>query len=871
MKRRYESGAEKRAKRRKAEQTAAISSQKIDQFFHLQSNSNFNSDRNPKSLDSVTTEAGPSNEDESTLLINDENNQPQNFIDSVPSTDNISVGLKDVLTCESPEKSSETCTVSMTDIDEAFAHSDDFSSDVEARLFNADRLHPTDRGHFPETIHSTALKEMIISHGPCRPSNADKRIQKHFAFYTKGNLKIEREWLCYSPTLEKAYCEVCWLFGNRNNHAFRTEWVRGVTDDHKKSGFLKRIKTHEQSETHISAARVYQQWKSEKRMDEQLASRIQEETNVWRQVISRVIDIILTMSSMCIALRGHREKLDGKECEGGNFLSIVNMLAKYDPILQNILSLESRSTRYLSPVVQNELIELMHNALRSELVARIQAAPFFSIIADTTSDVSRVDQLSIVVRWMEDVKIHETFLGFLRVTDATAGGLTKLITEFLKNIGLDLKKLRGQGYDGASVMSGHIHGVQHLMRGLTGGASAVPFVHCAAHNLNLVVNDAVKATIQSTAFFDTIAEVYVFFASSLSRWAELAFSTETAKMLTLKKVCPTRWSSRVNSVRALKNRYLCILKVLCKISLTSKSAKERADANGLRKKIETFEFLVFIVFWERLLLVIDRASRELQSSEMDLGRASILLQMAFKDLKFLRNDWKSVVSTASAIAKNWSVEAKFVEKRVSKIKRFYDELSNDERLTNPEEAFRAHVFYPAVDTALQQLDSRFHGQHAVCEAFAFLMPANLAAFNDGMVNDGIASLINMYPLDFNSADDIQTELRQFSREFKKELEKMSSVKSLHALLCESKLLASMPETATAISLFLTLPVTVATAERSFSKLKIIKSFLRSSMTQQRLDGLSLLAIEHKEAKFVNWSETVKTFASKNARRRSKFS
>ncbi len=80
----------------------------------------------------------------------------------------------------------------------------------------------------------------------------------------------------------------------------------------------------------------------------------------------------------------------------------------------------------------------------------------------------------------------------------------------------------------------------------------------------------------------------------------------------------------------------------------------------------------------------------------------------------------------------------------------------------------------------------------------------------------------------------------------------------------------MPETATAISLFLTLPVTVATAERSFSKLKIIKNYLRSSMGQTRLDGLSLLAIEYEEAKSVNWKNTIKTFASKNVIRRSKF-
>ena len=40
-------------------------------------------------------------------------------------------------------------------------------------------------------------------------------------------------------------------------------------------------------------------------------------------------------------------------------------------------------------------------------------------------------------------------------------------------------------------------------------------------------------------------------------------------------------------------------------------------------------------------------------------------------------------------------------------------------------------------------------------------------------------------------------------------------------------------------MYKTVPATVATAERSFSKLKLIKNFLRSSMPQERLSGLAL--------------------------------
>ena len=61
-------------------------------------------------------------------------------------------------------------------------------------------------------------------------------------------------------------------------------------------------------------------------------------------------------------------------------------------------------------------------------------------------------------------------------------------------------------------------------------------------------------------------------------------------------------------------------------------------------------------------------------------------------------------------------------------------------------------------------------------------------------------------------------------------------------------------------IFLSLPVTTATAERSFSKLKLIKNFLRSQMSQDRLDGLSMSSIEAEKANQIDQSKVALTFA-----------
>jgi len=62
---------------------------------------------------------------------------------------------------------------------------------------------------------------------------------------------------------------------------------------------------------------------------------------------------------------------------------------------------------------------------------------------------------------------------------------------------------------------------------------------------------------------------------------------------------------------------------------------------------------------------------------------------------------------------------------------------------------------------------------------------------------------------------------------------------------------AFPNLSVAIRIMLTIPITSAGPERSFSKLKFIKNFLRSTMSQDRLSGLATLAIEKELAESVN--------------------
>ena len=80
-------------------------------------------------------------------------------------------------------------------------------------------------------------------------------------------------------------------------------------------------------------------------------------------------------------------------------------------------------------------------------------------------------------------------------------------------------------------------------------------MHCASRNLNLVINDAVEASIDSLNFCGTVVEIYAFFSKSLNRWAELALTEDTVNKLNLKRLCTTRVSSRIDAIRAIMFTY----------------------------------------------------------------------------------------------------------------------------------------------------------------------------------------------------------------------------------------------------------------------------------------------------------------------------
>lgn len=97
---------------------------------------------------------------------------------------------------------------------------------------------------------------------------------------------------------------------------------------------------------------------------------------------------------------------------------------------------------------------------------------------------------------------------------------------------------RGQRYNNRANMVGKDKGVQ--VRILKQFPRAL-FNPCDCHSLNLVV-DAVKSLIKSISLFEILQRLFVLFSTSMKRWDVMK---KYVKLLSLKKICETRWESSI--------------------------------------------------------------------------------------------------------------------------------------------------------------------------------------------------------------------------------------------------------------------------------------------------------------------------------------
>ena len=184
-----------------------------------------------------------------------------------------------------------------------------------------------------------------------------------------------------------------------------------------------------------------------------------------RHILKCCAECILYCERQCIALRGDIEKLD-QPGNPGNFLSLLKMMANYDPILKNHLEKPKlRNATYISPIIQNKLIDIIGKCIiQKSIIDEIKKAKYFSVMVDEVTSHNQ-EIMPLCIRFVDESNcIREEFIHFSTLVQVTGQFIATQVQSDLKSLELDIKNIRGQGYDGASNMSNDRTGVQAHIR-----------------------------------------------------------------------------------------------------------------------------------------------------------------------------------------------------------------------------------------------------------------------------------------------------------------------------------------------------------------------------------------------------------------------
>ena len=208
-----------------------------------------------------------------------------------------------------------------------------------------------------------------------------------------------------------------------------------------------------------------------------------------------------------------------------------------------------------------------------------------------------------------------------------------------------------------------------------------------------------------------------------------------------------------------------------------------------------------------------------------------------------------------------------VERRVRYKKMMPGELARDAGLTLKEENQRG--MHKCIDRFHTELQTRLKAIKDVADMFEAVQIKSLITASEEELNISVPKLTNFY--DEISKEEIVMEiprLRRHLRAAEMDLEDVKdwSVLKMLEFIAEWDFIETLPNLSLSLKIFLTICVSVASCERSFSKLNLIKTYLRSTMEQSRLSSLSILSIENELVKDIDFDEVINKFAGLKARR-----
>ncbi|XP_027768641.1 zinc finger MYM-type protein 1-like isoform X1 [Solanum pennellii] len=377
-----------------------------------------------------------------------------------------------------------------------------FISDVDLASLEADPGIRKPIAEYNPNIRDDIRRYYILKK-PCQPKDHKfpktkfgKEMRQFFPNWFK-----DRKWLEYSITKDVAFCLCCYLF--KNEYESRGNVVDAAFT---KTGFRAWNKATERFRAHIGDVNSIHNKCFNKMLDlmDQSQSirtsfdkKSKKEKSESQHRLSASVDVTRFLLKLGLSFRGHDESRSSSN--RGIFLELLQWYGDINKDVGSIiLEKAPKNEMMCSPSIQKDIVDSCAKETIKFILEDLDG-DYFGILVDESKDISHKEQMALVLRYVnKEGEVIERCVGIVHVSDTSACSLKESIYSFLSDHSLSPSQIRGQGYDGASNMQGHLNGLKTLILDETPSAY---YIHCFAHQLQLTLVALAKKDSNVDDFF----------------------------------------------------------------------------------------------------------------------------------------------------------------------------------------------------------------------------------------------------------------------------------------------------------------------------------------------------------------------------------
>ncbi|GKA01746.1 zinc finger MYM-type protein 1-like protein, partial [Tanacetum coccineum] len=413
----------------------------------------------------------------------------------------------------------------------------------------------------------------------------------------------EFRWLEYSVKVNKAFCLCCYLFrDNVEKQGGNDAFVVNGFDSWNKKDILYQHVGNVDSYHNRALQKCENLLKQDQSIVEAFNKKIEIEKTKYLIRLNASIDCVKLCMKTENPMRGHDEGVNS--LNRGMYLEALQFLRDHNEEIRAVtLENAPKNCILTSPDIQKDIVECFAKEIVNSICLEIGDDLFgmsqfncpllkidkeigddvFSLLVDESSDVVKKEQMAVVLRYLDKFGVlKERFIGIIHVEN-TSSTLKAAFDTLFNEHKLSLQQLRGQGYDGASNMRGEFNGLKSLI--LKENDSAY-YVHCFAHQLQLVVVAVAKNHKGVRDFFDVLSTVTNVVCGSCKG---------KNQEVTRARAGDTRWGSHHRTITSLIKMFPDVLKVLHYVEEEGDTISNCGTTSGLIKKDQTILEAVALV------------------------------------------------------------------------------------------------------------------------------------------------------------------------------------------------------------------------------------------------------------------------------------